>query len=114
MTIVQVKKVDITPNQISDQYLGRVGHGPDYSWVTGQLFYIHAGSGLWVVRYAPVDREDRYGGSVVLAPLVGMDAYQDGDLVTIRGEILNDGRATKYLGGPAYRTTSMILNDRPQ
>jgi hypothetical protein len=110
-TIVEIKP-ERNPNEISKEYLPRVGHDADYRRITGQLIYVHAGTGIWVVRYAPVDREDRYGGSVVLQPVMNMDAYQDGDLVTISGEILNDGRATRYLGGPAYRTQNMLLEDR--
>jgi hypothetical protein len=110
--VVETKKPERNPNEISKEYLPRVGHDSEYHRITGQLIYVHADKGLWVVRYAPVDREDRYGGSVVLSPVVNMDAYQDGDLVTINGEILNEGRATRYLGGPAYRTVSMRLEDR--
>ena len=98
--------------EISKEYLPRVGNAPDYSWVTGQLFYIHAESGLWVVRYAPLDREDRYGGSFVLAPAVNMDGFREGDLVTVHGDMLIEGRATKYLGGPLYRAMSVKLEDR--
>jgi hypothetical protein len=112
--VVDVPKPVRNPSEISKEYLPRVGHDADYRHITGQLAYVHADKGLWVVRYAPVDREDRYGGSVVLAPVINMDNYQDGDLVTISGEILNDGRATRYLGGPAYRTQSMLLEDRPK
>jgi hypothetical protein len=100
------------PMEIKKEYLDRVGNAPDYSWVTGQLFYVHAGDGLWVVRYAPIDREDRYGGSIVLAPIINMDSFQDGDLVTVRGEILNEGRAVMHLGGPLYRATDLTLRDR--
>ncbi len=110
--VVETKKPERNPNEIAKEYLPRVGHDAEYHRITGQLIYVHADKGLWVVRYAPVDREDRYGGSVVLAPVVNMDAYQDGDLVTINGDILNEGRASRYLGGPAYRTTSMRLEDR--
>ncbi len=102
------------PTQIDRDYLDKVGNAADYSWVTGQLYYIHADGGLWVVRYAPVDREDRYGGSVVLAPAVTMQGYQEGDLVTVRGEILNEGRASKYLGGPLYRATGVNLQQRKE
>ncbi len=112
--VVNVVKPARNPNEISREYLPRVGHDADYRHITGQLAYVHADKGLWVVRYAPVDREDRYGGSVVLSPVVNMDNYQDGDLVTISGEILNEGRATRYLGGPAYRTQAMLLEDRPK
>ncbi len=110
-----VKPVALTPpppQEIRKEYFPRLGNDPEYRWVTGQLFYIHAESGLWVVRYAPVDREDRYGGSVVLAPAVNMDGFQEGDLVTVRGEILNEGRAYKYLGGPLYRGLEVHLEDR--
>ena len=113
-TIVEAPKAPRNPNEISKEYLPRVGHNADYTHITGQLFFVHADKGLWVVRYAPVDREDRYGGSVVLSPVINMDTYQDGDLVTINGDILNDGRATRYLGGPAYRTQAMLLEDRPK
>jgi hypothetical protein len=93
--------------EVKKEYLKRLANAEDYSWVTGQLFYIHAGGGLWVVRYAPIDQEDRYGGSVVLAAAASMKDCREGDLVTVHGEILNEGRATKYLGGPLYRSTSI-------
>ena len=94
------------------EYLGRLGSASDYSWVTGQLFYIHADNGLWVVRYAPIDKEDRYGGSVVLAPIVNMDRFHEGDLVTVHGEILKEGRASKYVGGALYRAAAVNLEGR--
>jgi hypothetical protein len=97
--------------EIKKEYLDKVGHADDYSWLTGELFYIHihVDQGLWVVRYAPVDREDRYGGSVVLAPVTSMAGFREGDLVTIHGEILNQGRASRYLGGPLYRGLAVEL-----
>jgi hypothetical protein len=102
--------------EIAKEYLHRVGNADDYSWVTGQLFYIHIHSdqGLWFVRYAPVDKEDRYGGSVVLAPATSMANFREGDLVTVRGEILNQGRASRYLGGPLYRALVVELRERPR
>src|SRR5205823_11984645 len=101
------------PTQISKEYLHRVANADDYSWVTGQLFYIHVHSdqGLWLVRYAPVDKEDRYGGSVVLAPAASMANFREGDLVTVYGEILNQGRASRYLGGPLYRALAVELKE---
>jgi hypothetical protein len=100
--------------EIAREYLDRVANAADYSWVIGQLFYIHihADQTLWVVRYAPVDKEDRYGGSVVLAPATSMMGFREGDLVTVHGEILNQGRASRYLGGPLYRTLAVELKDR--
>lgn len=100
--------------EIAKEYLDKVANAGDYSWVTGQLFYIHihADQGLWVVRYAPVDKEDRYGGSVVLAAAASMVEFREGDLVTVHGEILNQGRASRYLGGPLYRCLAVNLKDR--
>ena len=100
--------------EIAKEYLDKVANADDYSWVTGQLFYIHvhADQGLWGVRYAPVDKEDRYGGSVVLAPAISMADFREGDLVTVHGEVLNQGRASRYLGGPLYRTLAVSLKDR--
>jgi hypothetical protein len=100
--------------EIAKEYLDKVANAGDYSWVTGQLFYIHihADQGLWVVRYAPVDKEDQYGGSVVLAPATSMTGFREGDLVTVHGEVLNQGRASRYLGGPLYRGLAVDLKDR--
>jgi hypothetical protein len=102
--------------EISKRYLDKVANADDYSWVTGQLFYIHvhADQRLWVVRYAPVDKEDRYGGSVVLAPAAPMDGLREGDLVNVHGEILNEGRGCRYLGGPLYRALEVGLRERGQ
>jgi hypothetical protein len=95
--------------EIKKAYEGRVGNALDYSWVTGQLFYIHAEGGLWVVRFAPLDKEDRFGGSVVLSSTASMAGCREGDLVTVHGEVIDEGRASKFLGGPAYRANSIDL-----
>jgi hypothetical protein len=99
----------MSASEIKPEYIGRLNKADDYTWVTGQLYYIHADGGIWVVRYAPVDTEDRYGGSVVLAAATHMGDYREGDLVTVHGDILNQGRACKYLGGPLYRANSLEM-----
>jgi hypothetical protein len=99
------------PFELSRRHESRVDHAPDYSWLTGQLFYVHADGGLWILRYAPLSTEDRNGGSVVLARDLRMDTYREGDLVTIHGEIINE-RASKFLGGPLYRAQSIQLVER--
>ncbi len=99
--------------ELNKKYVEKVGHEDDYSWVTGQLYAVRTGSGImWVVRYATVDTEDKYGGAIVLAPAVNMKNFREGDLVSVRGEIINDGRGTKYLGGPLYRATSIDMIER--
>jgi hypothetical protein len=100
-----------SPFELHRRYESRVGHAADYSWLTGQLFYVHADGGLWVLRYAPLYQEDPNGGSVVLARDLRMDTYHEGDLVTVHGEILNQ-RSSVFLGGPLYRAGTIELVDR--
>jgi hypothetical protein len=90
----------------------RVAIADDASWVIGQLSYVHAGGGIWLLRYAPLDTEDRYGGGVVLAPGADMSKFHEGDIVFVRGSIVNEGRGSKYVGGPLYRATNIELNER--
>ena len=100
-----------SPFELHRRYESRVDHAPDYSWLTGQLFYVHADGGLWVLRYAPLWKEDPNGGSVVLARDLHMDDYHEGDLVTVHGEILSP-RSSVFLGGPLYRASKISLVDR--
>ena len=102
----------VNASGLKQEYVYHIGHAEDFSWVTGQLFYIHAGKGLWVVRYATVDTEDQYGGSIILAPVVNMKNFREGDLVSVQGEILNGQRASKNLGGPSYRADHVELIER--
>jgi hypothetical protein len=102
----------VTTSGLRKEYVYHIGHSEDYSWVTGQLYFIRAGKGLWVVRYATADTEDKYGGGVVLAPAVNMKNFREGDLVSVQGEILDEGRASKNLGGPLYRASHVELIER--
>jgi hypothetical protein len=90
----------------------RIGHEHDYSWITGYLYYVHANGGQWVLRYAELGQQDRYGGSVVLAPTVEMHHYREGDLVTVHGEVIREGRATSALGGAFYRVHVITMVER--
>jgi hypothetical protein len=89
-----------------------VGHELDYSSITGYLYYVRTDGGRWVLRYARLDQVDRFGGSVVLAPAVEMRNYREGDLVTVHGEILDEGRACRSLGGARYRVNSIVMVER--
>jgi hypothetical protein len=64
------------------------GHAPDYSWLTGELQYVHVRNS-WRVRYASVDEEDRYGGSVTLAETGSMGDHKDGQMVRVEGHLLD-------------------------
>jgi hypothetical protein len=102
----------VLPAGVRKSYADKVGHEADYSWITGQLFFVHADGGLWVLRYAGVDSEDRYGGSVVLSPSVSMRNFREGDLVSVRGEIVGEGRASRSLGAPLYRPSAIDMIER--
>jgi len=109
------KKIEETKNpfELDRRYVQRVGHAADYSTLTGQLYFVHADGGLWVLRYAPLGEEEQNGGSVVLARDRQMDDYREGDLVSVNGEIINP-KASAKLSGPLFRVQSIRLVDRPQ
>jgi len=101
------------PFDLDRRYEKRVSRAANYSNLTGQLFYVHADGGLWVLRYAPLSEEERYGGSVVLARDSMMNSYREGDLVSVEGQVI-DQRGSHRLGGPLYRVQTISLVDRPQ
>jgi hypothetical protein len=98
--------------QLNKEFDKKVGNGEDYSWITGQLFFVHADGGMWMVRYASQDQEDKFGGSVVLAPAVNMKNFREGDLVCIHGAVLKQERANAHLGGALYRVDRIDLIER--
>src|SRR5262249_5326137 len=98
--------------QVTKKAEDRIGHEDDYSWVTGQLFYVRVDGGKWVLRYGRLDEVDKYGGSVVRAPTVEMRNFREGDIVCVYGQVINEGRASRALGGPLYRVSSINMVDR--
>ena len=101
------------PFELARRYETRVGRAADYSKLTGQLYFVHADGGLWVLRYAPLSEEDAHGGSVVLARGLVMNNYREGDLVTVAGQVISQ-KASRRLGGALYQVRTMSLVDRPQ
>ncbi len=77
-------------------------HAGNYGWLIGELQRVHAPGHEWKIRYAPLDQHDEWGGSMVLAPDVRLDEFQNGDKVYVEGEILT-ARPSLYLSGPLYR-----------
>jgi hypothetical protein len=100
------------PFELARRYEMRVSHAANYSRLTGQLSYVHADGGLWVLRYAPLAEEDSNGGSVVLARDRMMTNYREGDLVSVEGQIISQ-KGSARLGGPLYRVQTISLVDRP-
>lgn len=106
---VNIQKLDL---KLPKKHEDKVGHETDYSWITGHLFYVRADGGRWVLRYGQADEVDKFGGSVVLAPVVEMRNYREGDLVCVTGEVLDEGRASRSLGGPLYRVNTISMVER--
>jgi hypothetical protein len=101
------------PFDLDRRYEKRVSRAADYSKLTGQLFFVHIDGGTWVLRFAPLWKEDVNGGSVVLARDQQMDSYREGDLVTIEGTVIKEKGSTR-LGGPLYQVRTIQLVERPE
>jgi hypothetical protein len=64
------------------------GRAPDYSWLTGELSYLPQKQ-QWRLRFAAIDEEDKYGGSVTLDARIELQSYQSGQLVRVEGAMLD-------------------------
>lgn len=74
-------------------------HAPDYSWLNGEVQYSTI-SKTWRLRYASVDEDDPYGGSVTLAPGSHLESLEDGTMVHVVGQLehaTDRGIAPRYL-----------------
>jgi hypothetical protein len=82
-------------------------HAPDYSWVQGELQYLHTRH-TWRIRYASVDDDDVYGGAMNLVESGPMDTFKDGQLVRVQGRPDSpDAKET------SFRVASIhVLNDQ--
>jgi hypothetical protein len=61
-------------------------HAPDYSWIAGELQYLHSRK-VWRLRYASVDEEDRYGGGMTLIEAGPMTEFKEGQMVRVEGQL---------------------------
>jgi hypothetical protein len=66
----------------------RFAHEPGYGWLVGTLDYSRVQKS-WVLRYASVEEEDRYGGSVALVGPGDMNGFTSGQLVRVEGHLLD-------------------------
>jgi hypothetical protein len=80
------------------------GHAEDYSWIKGELQFGHARN-AWRVRFASIDEEDRYGGSVTLTEEGPMEEYKDGQLVHIEGRLVDPESRDP---SPEYRVRAIM------
>jgi len=101
------------PFEPSRRYEGKFFASPDYSKLTGQLYFVHIDGGRWVLRYAPLATEDRFGGSVILSRDSNLSGYQEGDVITVEGEVLA-AKSDLRLGGAHFRAHRSELVERRQ
>src|SRR5262245_51840524 len=79
------------------------GHAPDYSWLIGRLEFLHVRN-VWKVRYASLEEEDRYGGSVTLIDTGPMTEFKSGQIVRVEGQLVNPESREP---SPPYRVRSI-------
>ncbi len=96
-----------TGMELTAKDLEKVGHENDYSWITGKLFRA-SGDSRWVLRYGAPYEVDRYEGAVMLSgggPELA--ACRAGDLLCVRGKVLNSLRSTKPHAGALYQVNEL-------
>lgn len=80
-------------------------HSQDYSWLTGELTLIHQRNGnVWKLRYASMDEDDRFGGSVILVETGPMTRYNEGQCVRVEGQVVEPETRDS---GATYRVRSI-------
>lgn len=105
--------IEADPLQVSVQSppTPRYGHGPNMEWLIGNLQRSNMPDRQWQLRFAPIDKLEVWGGSVVLIDDNMLQGFRDGDHVKIEGEAYGD-RASLYSTGPRYRVMKIELLDR--
>jgi hypothetical protein len=79
------------------------GHAPDFSWLVGELQYLEVRN-AWRLRYASVEDEDRYGGSVTLVEMGSLTGLRNGQRVRVEGRLVDPESRDP---SPAYRVRSL-------
>jgi hypothetical protein len=81
----------------------RFAHDPKYRWLVGTLDYSRI-QRSWLLRYTPIEEDDRYGGSVTLvAPDLALN-FKDGQTVRVEGA-LTDPESQQLR--PAFRVQNV-------
>ncbi len=104
--------VEPAPQQVTDFTKGtlpafaanpKAGHAADFGWVVGELAYSHSKK-EWRLRYAGLDADDKFGGSVTLTGVGDFEGVMEsGKLVHVEGEVLDkDSKAA-----PRFRVTAL-------
>ena len=84
-------------------------HDTDYRKLSGELQFVHIRN-AWRLRYASVDEEDRYGGSVTLTGMTSMEGFADGHFVRVEGGLVNPDSSEP---SPQFRVQSIQRLPQP-
>jgi hypothetical protein len=84
-------------------------HDAAYHVLSGELQFVHVRN-AWRLRYASVDEEDRYGGSVTLTEMGSMDGFANGQFVRVEG-CLADPQSNEP--SPAFRVRTIQRLSQP-
>lgn len=100
--VVSAPSINATPVSITESPAKEnvmsvtFGQANDYKVIVGQVYQFRR---AWKLRYAAVESEDKYGGSVTLVG-ENLDNLRDGQMVRVEGMVLaSDDRA----GGARYQ-----------
>lgn len=81
----------------------KFAHDANYQWLVGKLDYSKIQQ-AWTLRYASVEEDDRYGGSVTLVEPGRMSSFQSGQLVRVEGRMEN---GDDFHARPPFRVQSI-------
>jgi hypothetical protein len=81
------------PNRISPGLADKVGRDEKFAWITGQL---RNENGRWVLWYATPEVIDPYDGHLPIMTESDMSKFRDGDLVSVHGQVVTQGRTVSY------------------
>jgi hypothetical protein len=80
-------------------------HAPDYSWVEGELYYVHSRNS-WRLRYGNMGDPDRYGGIVTLLGDGVTSLCREGQIVRVEGTLLDPDTSEPQ---PGYWVKHIII-----
>lgn len=84
-------------------------HAADYSWLVGELHYVHV-RGAWRLRYGTPNEDDRYGGTVTLKGVETVPGFKNGQLVRVEGQLLDPASREP---SPVYQVRTVKLLATP-
>lgn len=88
--------------------VNKIGRDEKFEWITGQLVTENGG---FVIYYATPETVDAYHGRVALQPQTDMSKFRSGDLISVRGQLVQRGGRIGR-AGPVYRVTAADLIER--